>query len=651
MSSVAIGSHWTAPWGLFENATLLADSPGIWEVPDFMSDKEVAGVLSKLPPDDVRCPPGLPSSFDETCWGRCKGGAHSEQVGKWCSTLVRSQDTTGILDRIHQVWEGQGPQGMRRASVDVMRYTVGAEPTLVHRDTLKGEQAAASFAVYLTGTENNAGLVFPNAKNLSILPRRGAAVAWLNVHADGVVNHQALHGVDAAPKNATGDRIALFASSRFRPEVFIAPHANAGRRLSADCKSEVTYAENISSAGCKSVPCETCDCEFALVKSDAPILGAEYLTPVCNTVPAYTFMDARCNTVPALELNPILGAGYVTPSFARNKCTFFEAEHLSAIEAIHSSNIEFDGSNIAEHFARLEAAGKDLMRLEALEDDCSTAAGPSASATGDLHLHHAGGGRTDVKGIHAAVCNLHQASSASLNARFEYSSFLLSPEDPRSAEVLQVNGSFLTDAYATFETPLANGTSAALVRVEFGAQHPHKARMIVADAPTGAEIVDIWIGDRDGALVTGNVRVEVKKSPAPITLVMSNDAWQYTVTPSTHRNVADGARKTHIDVGVTALADPLASPVAPHGLLGQGFDLVHVDGKVDDYVPDAKGVFVTSAQGEGAIEGTLSDYVVDPEDPFSTQFKFGRFHSVKAPPRNISALGASEHPLLVSARR
>jgi len=170
MSSVAIGSHWTAPWGLFENATLLADSPGIWEVPDFMSDKEVAGVLSKLPPDDVRCPPGLPSSFDETCWGRCKGGAHSEQVGKWCSTLVRSQDTTGILDRIHQVWEGQGPQGMRRASVDVMRYTVGAEPTLVHRDTLKGEQAAASFAVYLTGTENNAGLVFPNAKKLEHSP-------------------------------------------------------------------------------------------------------------------------------------------------------------------------------------------------------------------------------------------------------------------------------------------------------------------------------------------------------------------------------------------------------------------------------------------------------------------------------------------------
>jgi len=640
MSSVAIGSHWTAPWGLFENATLLADSPGIWEVPDFMSDKEVAGVLSKLPPDDVRCPPGLPSSFDETCWGRCKGGAHSEQVGKWCSTLVRSQDTTGILDRIHQVWEGQGPQGMRRASVDVMRYTVGAEPTLVHRDTLKGEQAAASFAVYLTGTENNAGLVFPNAKNLSILPRRGAAVAWLNVHADGVVNHQALHGVDAAPKNATGDRIALFASSRFRPEVFIAPHANAGRRLSADCKREVTNAENISSAGCKSdasivanqiVPCETCDCASAL-------------TPVCNSAPVFD-----CNTVPLFEVAYERRCDTNTQMVARDDCKFYK-------EAEPSLNTQYTPGRAlgtrtkiaeAEHLGTLEK----IENVKLLEDDCSPAAGPSASATGDLHLHHAGGGRTDVKGIHAAVCNLHQASSASLNARFEYSSFLLSPEDPRSAEVLQVNGSFLTDAYATFETPLANGTSAALVRVEFGAQHPHKARMIVADAPTGAEIVDIWIGDRDGALVTGNVRVEVKKSPAPITLVMSNDAWQYTVTPSTHRNVADGARKTHIDVGVTALADPLASPVAPHGLLGQGFDLVHVDGKVDDYVPDAKGVFVTSAQGEGAIEGTLSDYVVDPEDPFSTQFKFGRFHSVKAPPRNISALGASEHPLLVSARR
>lgn len=55
-------------------------------------------------------------------------------------------------------------------------------------------------------------------------------------------------------------------------------------------------------------------------------------------------------------------------------------------------------------------------------------------------------------------------------------------------------------------------------------------------------------------------------------------------------------------------------------------------------MPNAKGVFVTSAQGEGAIEGKIDDYLVDPLDPFSTNFKFGRFEKTTAPPRDISRL-------------
>ena len=55
---------------------------------------------------------------------------------------------------------------------------------------------------------------------------------------------------------------------------------------------------------------------------------------------------------------------------------------------------------------------------------------------------------------------------------------------------------------------------------------------------------------------------------------------------------------------MVALTDPLAARVAPHGLLGQEFDGLHIDGKRDDYVPDAEGIFTTSAQAEGAIEGS-----------------------------------------------
>ena len=46
----------------------------------------------------------------------------------------------------------------------------------------------------------------------------------------------------------------------------------------------------------------------------------------------------------------------------------------------------------------------------------------------------------------------------------------------------------------------------------------------------------------------------------------------------------------------------------------------------------------TSAQGEGAIEGTVADYLV--ASPFATDFKFSRFGKAQAPPRGISGLNA-----------
>ena len=64
-------------------------------------------------------------------------------------------------------------------------------------------------------------------------------------------------------------------------------------------------------------------------------------------------------------------------------------------------------------------------------------------------------------------------------------------------------------------------------------------------------------------------------------------------------------------------------------------------------------MFVTSANGEGAIEGTPKDYSIDPKDPFSTHFKFGRFNAAKAAPRNTSGLnlptGSASPPSLKGA--
>lgn len=55
-------------------------------------------------------------------------------------------------------------------------------------------------------------------------------------------------------------------------------------------------------------------------------------------------------------------------------------------------------------------------------------------------------------------------------------------------------------------------------------------------------------------------------------------------------------------------------------------------------MPDDDGIFVTSAQGEGAIEGTIDDYYVGAGDeyPFATRFAFTRFGKSVAPPVRVA---------------
>jgi hypothetical protein len=255
-------------------------------------------------------------------------------------------------------------------------------------------------------------------------------------------------------------------------------------------------------------------------------------------------------------------------------------------------------------------------------------------ATGDLHVHHAGGGRTDIKGIDGGIFNMHQAANISINARFTYANFTLAPEDPRSLEVREVQGSFLTKAYAQAQTSV--GGVAALVTVEYGSERPFMAHVRVKTSVDRLN-EQKWIGKEDGPIVVGDVEVEMRPG-TPVELAVSDGRWLYSIKPGTYNTAADGARKTRIDVAVTALTNPLAAAVAPHGILGQGFDGRHIEGAKDNYVPDAKGVFVTSAQGEGAIEGKVEDYLVDPTNPFSTSFKFGRFDKTTAPPRDTSRL-------------
>ena len=48
--------------------------------------------------------------------------------------------------------------------------------------------------------------------------------------------------------------------------------------------------------------------------------------------------------------------------------------------------------------------------------------------------------------------------------------------------------------------------------------------------------------------------------------------------------------------------------------------------------------------GEGAIEGVAEEYEMDANNPFSTEFKYSRFHATSARPRDVLALtGVHRH--------
>ena len=73
--------------------------------------------------------------------------------------------------------------------------------------------------------------------------------------------------------------------------------------------------------------------------------------------------------------------------------------------------------------------------------------------------------------------------------------------------------------------------------------------------------------------------------------------------------------------------------------------MIAVSGKLDDYGDGPE--FTTSAQAEGAIEGTAADYIVP--SPFSTDFRFSRFSAISpVAPRNVSLLAGAKAPAVTS---
>jgi hypothetical protein len=138
------------------------------------------------------------------------------------------------------------------------------------------------------------------------------------------------------------------------------------------------------------------------------------------------------------------------------------------------------------------------------------------------------------------------------------------------------------------------------------------------------------------------LRLSLSKNHANhASLSITDGKWEVNAVARLYPYNTQNNNKKHLDLTFKPISD---SAVAPHGLIGQTFDgdNIAVDGAQDDY---SGKIVVTKAMGEGAIEGTASDYAIDPQNLFSTDFKFSRFGAKRASPRDISKLGGAKRAL------
>ena len=125
----------------------------------------------------------------------------------------------------------------------------------------------------------------------------------------------------------------------------------------------------------------------------------------------------------------------------------------------------------------------------------------------------------------------------------------------------------------------------------------------------------------------------------------SNSPWTLRATrhhlnafSHTHTDALPNAHDSFIEATMSPRTTPT---VPPHGLIGQTYDGDNVGsiGKQDDYKTYDHST-MTSAMGEGAIEGVASDYEMTSK--FATDFPFSRFGATEAKVRDISKLSGEK---------
>lgn len=205
-----------------------------------------------------------------------------------------------------------------------------------------------------------------------------------------------------------------------------------------------------------------------------------------------------------------------------------------------------------------------------------------------------------------------------------------------------VHGSFFTKAAWT-----ARGISGALYGIASDASEVAFRVINVTNGSVIAHRQGVWQQWwEDG------IRAYYKQS----TVYVRANGFEVNATRKPIYHLVKGPSQWRFDIAMRKLDDTgkfehlhgkSSSTCFPHGIIGQSWDgdNMKVNGAVDDYNNDTTSEMTTTAQAEGAIEGTFADYLT--EQPHNTSFgPFARFHksldSVCAP-RRVATLHGSKH--------
>ena len=232
----------------------------------------------------------------------------------------------------------------------------------------------------------------------------------------------------------------------------------------------------------------------------------------------------------------------------------------------------------------------------------------------DPHLNFAHGGQADFRGRHNVLYNFLSAPGLSVNVKIQEAVFTI------HNGALTVNGSFLVEAHVIARVAHKRSATASF----WGSE--------LSDTNFSWQVVNgTCVGrpfrfGRRGHKTCYGLKMAMRYSSA--TFELGN--WTVTVHGlQSCKGCLLAGPEHRLDLGFSARGDA-PSRDRPHGIVGQSYAApFHArHGKKDLY--PWSGHYTTSAQAEGAIEGTASDYEV--QTAHATRFAFSRFDAAKGEP-------------------